>query len=611
MSTTPTLTIAHARPDLAAQLADPSLATRYAPGSSRTVTWRCPDYGHTWEAKIANRANAANLNCPYCTNRRVLIGFNDLTTTHPELAAQLVDPQIATTITFGSGKKQLWQCRLDPAHQWPATPNNRTSTRSKSSGCPYCANKKVLVGGNDFATTHPELTRQLVHPALATTFTAGHNTSVEWVCHLHNKPVTWSTSPILRVKQSTGCPVCSERLVLTGVNDLATTHPDLTAGIADPQPNGRPALEIATTHSRGAHEILTWICDDNSSHTWITTIKDRVRGTGCPTCANAGTSRKEAELIEILRTLVPDTTVEHGALINGRSGKPGASPSVDALIDEHNLAVEFNGTYWHCELFNSDKNYHATKSTALTDTGHQLIHVWEDDWNARRELVIRSLAHKLHATHRVLKVLPDGTDPRVAETVYARKLIPTRIRGAQARDFLNAHHLQGEVTATYHFALCEPGTEDIRAVLSLRSPRSNARMKRGPGDWEIQRYATFGNVPGGFTRLLAHAERTLRGDGHDLRRWISFSSRDVSNGGLYQAAGFNDEAYLRPDYHYVGASTGWRRTPKESFQLKRFRNDDALIYEEGWSEREAAAANKLYRIYDSGKTRWVKNVNKS
>ena len=45
--------------------------------------------GHEWSGLIANRARKgkADPGCPYCKNRKLLCGFNDLATTHPGIAA--------------------------------------------------------------------------------------------------------------------------------------------------------------------------------------------------------------------------------------------------------------------------------------------------------------------------------------------------------------------------------------------------------------------------------------------------------------------------------------------------------------------------------------------
>jgi hypothetical protein len=61
-----------------------------------------------------------------------LIGFNDLATVNPGLAAEAVgwDPK---TITSRSGRKRRWKC--DEGHEWVTAVANRT----KGTGCPSCA----------------------------------------------------------------------------------------------------------------------------------------------------------------------------------------------------------------------------------------------------------------------------------------------------------------------------------------------------------------------------------------------------------------------------------------------------------------------------------------
>lgn len=241
-----------------------------------------------------------------------------------------------------------------------------------------------------------------------------------------------------------------------------------------------------------------------------------------------------------------------------------------------------------------DKNYHLHKSKIAQKAGYQLIHIWEDDWKNKKEVIIRTLTHKLNSSEN-------------ADTVYARKTKAATLSSREARAFLEHNHIQGYVTATRHFCLVDTaGT--TRAILSVRSPRNNARMNRGPGVWEVQRYATNAVVPGGFSKLLKHAERTLINEGSDIRKWVSFSSNDISDGGMYKKCGFIVEEELAPDYKYFGGHTKNIRTPKERFQKSKFQNNPDLLWDPSWTERQCAAANKLYRIYDSGKIRWVKNV---
>ena len=93
--------LATTHPLIAAQ-ADGWDPTVIKAGSHKKLGWNglC---GHKWTADVASRAFNGN-GCPYCANLRILIGFNDLATTHPEIATQAYgwDP---TTLSINSNKK--------------------------------------------------------------------------------------------------------------------------------------------------------------------------------------------------------------------------------------------------------------------------------------------------------------------------------------------------------------------------------------------------------------------------------------------------------------------------------------------------------------------------
>ncbi len=106
-------------------------------GSGIKAGWKC-DKGHKWVAQISSRFHGVG--CPYCSNRKVLCGYNDLTTTHPQVASEWHPTKngaiTPSTVTFGSGKKVWWQCRN--GHDWEATINNRVKGR----GCPICSSRR-------------------------------------------------------------------------------------------------------------------------------------------------------------------------------------------------------------------------------------------------------------------------------------------------------------------------------------------------------------------------------------------------------------------------------------------------------------------------------------
>ena len=114
-----------------------------SPYSNRKVWWIC-EQGHPYQAIVSHRFRS-HTGCPYCTGRKVLPGFNDLATKHPDLAKQwhpdLNGDLKPTDITPGSNKKVWWKCL--GGHSWQAVVFSRTGKRP--TGCPYCAGKKQEV----------------------------------------------------------------------------------------------------------------------------------------------------------------------------------------------------------------------------------------------------------------------------------------------------------------------------------------------------------------------------------------------------------------------------------------------------------------------------------
>ena len=134
------------RPDLAVQWDmeknAPLRPSEVTPGCNKTVFWRC-QLGHSYRAEISIRTGKQS-GCPYCAGRRVLAGFNDLQTLHPEVAAQwhpsLNGDLKPTDVTRGSDRKVWWQCAW--GHEWQAYIYSRTGT--SPTGCPYCAQTRRL-----------------------------------------------------------------------------------------------------------------------------------------------------------------------------------------------------------------------------------------------------------------------------------------------------------------------------------------------------------------------------------------------------------------------------------------------------------------------------------
>lgn len=240
---------------------DPKTLTRM---SSKIVSWICSK-GHKWNAKVANRSLGQQ--CPYCTGKAVMSGFNDLSTTNPDIALEAWgwDP---SKVSAGSDKKQDWKCPR--GHVWSSTIGNRT----RGNNCPVCANKKVLSGFNDLATTHPQIANE-AHEWDPRLVFAGSHKKLAWKCQLGH---IWQAQPNSRTSMKSQCPVCDGVQVLVGFNDLESTHPFLARQAKDWDPK---------TVTRGSKVKRIWQCE--LGHTWKASPQSRtVMKSGCPTCSKTG-----------------------------------------------------------------------------------------------------------------------------------------------------------------------------------------------------------------------------------------------------------------------------------------------------------------------------------
>ena len=117
---------------------------------SKTKVWWLGACRHEWEAVIDSRSRGHG--CPFCSGQKVLDGFNDLATKHPELAAEWHPTRNDRTpqqVTVSSGKKVWWLGAC--GHTWEATIGNR----SNGSGCRLCSQGLGVKGAI-------ELVRQMV-----------------------------------------------------------------------------------------------------------------------------------------------------------------------------------------------------------------------------------------------------------------------------------------------------------------------------------------------------------------------------------------------------------------------------------------------------------------
>ena len=275
------------RPDLAKQFDieknHPLRPENLKESSGKKVWWNCRKGHPSWEAIVANRTKGKG--CPYCSGRKAVPGVNDLATLHPRISREWdseknenPDP---TGISPNANKKYWWRCAL--SHSWEAPPVSRVSMKS---GCPYCANQKVLAGWNDLASLGEPFVSEyaLSNPRPIQEVYQRAKYKVTWVCQEAHKQ--WDTVVRNRTVLGTGCPTCAGRFE-KGVNSLDCLSLDFL------HEWNEELNSPLTIRDVGLSQEVWWKCSVDDSHVWRTSAYSRTWGRGtCPDCRQGGGFRQ-------------------------------------------------------------------------------------------------------------------------------------------------------------------------------------------------------------------------------------------------------------------------------------------------------------------------------
>ena len=189
---------------------NPTLPEDVSFGSTKKFYWKCPSCGYSYNASANQRTNSKS-GCPYCSNHKVMPGFNDLETLHPELADEW-DYQgngdlLPSMVLCNRHKAVSWVCKTC-GNRYQAYIYNRL----RGDACPYCSGHQVRTGFNDLVTLRPDLLTEWdyeenigINP---NSLTIGSNVSAWWRCSVCGHK--WK-APIVRRTSGGQCPKCNHR----------------------------------------------------------------------------------------------------------------------------------------------------------------------------------------------------------------------------------------------------------------------------------------------------------------------------------------------------------------------------------------------------------------
>lgn len=303
----------------------------------------------------------------------------------------------------------------------------------------------------------------------------------------------------------------------------------------------------------------------------------------CQCFAKFYESKAETEIKEWIESLGIKTE-KLKIQYNGKSTR-----EVDIYIPALNLAIEYNGLYWHGENTIAKKffktkfdeltteqkgfiyKYHIEKTKLFAQKGIQLIHIWEHEWLERKEQVKNFVYSKL----------------RLSQSVGARKCEFKEVPTKDARVFCEQNHIQGPPAGIQYASGAYYNNELIMVATFSKHHRQRDEIVLN------RLCAKFGwHISGGLSKMSKLAAKHF---GRDIKTWVH---KTLSNAESYVKSGWKIVDEVPPDYFYQKNQKAYS---KQSFKKDNIKIKFPEVYDKNKTEKQMTVEIGLQRVWDCGK----------
>ena len=288
-----------------------------------------------------------------------------------------------------------------------------------------------------------------------------------------------------------------------------------------------------------------------------------------PILVSDGTSDIENDIYLYIKSIYSGKIIQNDrSILNGKE--------IDIYLPEMNFAIEFNGLYWHSEVY-KDKMYHQEKTILCENKGIQLIHIWEDDWLDKKDIVKDIIQSKL------------GMNDKIP----ARKCTIKEVSSKESKEFLEKYHIQGNVNASIRIGLYYD--DSLVEIATFGKLRNILHSNGQENQYELYRLCSKSGytVVGGVSKLLTHFIRK-----YQPKQIVSYANLDISNGNVYNSF-FKKISITSPGYYWS----------KDGYKYHRSNFTKHILVKNGYdknkTEEEIMHELGYYKVYDSGNIKYM------
>lgn len=503
----------------------------------------CPTHG-VFEQAPVKHINAKQ-GCRKCSNIKThLVQKKDITTFISEATQIHGNKYNYSKVDYKSNRTYV--NIICPTHGvFKQTPSNHL----RGKGCKYCGGtakldtplfvyKAIGVHGNKYDYS-------LVNYK-------GGGSKIKIICPIHG---VFEQTPNNHLSKEQGCYKCLDKIYNTDsfIEKCSKIH------------NYR--YDYSLVSYCGITSSINIICPDHG--VFELRCDSHRSGVGCPKCSNNGFSIGEIELNEFITNLGINTILKERKMLSGKE--------LDIFIPSHNLAIEYNGLYWHSEEF-LDNDYHLNKTKLCEEKNIQLIHIFEDEWELKKDIVKSRLKNILGLTQ---------------DKIYARKCQIKEVSSKESKEFLDKNHIQGNTKASIKYGLYHKNELVCLMTFGIRPMINKTSL-------ELIRFCNKLDITviGGADKLLQYFIKN-----HQPKEIISYADRRWSQGGLYEKLGFEFVYNTNINFYYLINKKRLNRLNFQKHKIIKNENDknktaSQIMLEQG-----------IYKIYDCGNKKYVLKIN--
>jgi hypothetical protein len=379
---------------LSPALTGDTLATKWL--QSTRATFKCNTCDHTWETALDNISRKSKSSgCPNCA----ILARKVLFTERGRIQIEELAGSLGYTIVGGyHGHFERLDLRCHRGHSFKIAPVNLQKQR-----CPTCSG----------TFQHLDVENCLKAYIAGTTWQPINDLALlKCACCGETKTVTW-----LHMRTNRNVPVEQRHCICQRYGKKHRMVVDEAGGYELLEVYRGMKTPILHRHTACGTE---WHCQPGNF----------IRGTRCPTCAKTGrTSSGQRQVTDFLKSIG----------VSVRENVTGLDPliprsEVDIFLPDHNVAVEFDGVWWHAEG-PSRERAGKSRPSAMPDAivsrldrlaamGIRLIRVFSDEWIHERATIESVLRSSVGLEEQSLDLQDDTLllDRRLATVTHERSL---------------------------------------------------------------------------------------------------------------------------------------------------------------------------------------------